>query len=217
MALVSAAELRASREAIQANVQNVSDDAAELAVLEAEAALYSDAVLGYRIEVEDASITVQGSGTGYLTLPERIRSITTLVENGTTITSTGYEVVSNGFRIERIGGYLIANADYPSPERWGSRDIDIVITGEFGYEATDAEWILAKKWVRIAAVDYLKQTRSTSGLPSNLTDYSAEGASFSFSADASGRSDLARLIEQIGRHPYKRKGITRSVEMRAAR
>lgn len=212
MALLTAAELKASREAQQAGVATLSDSVVTAAIAEAEAALYSDNLLGYRVDNTATTLTVRGSGKDRLVLPERVRSISALTEQGTAVASTGYRTAHDGFVLERIGGYAVANADQYATQRW-YWDTTIIVTGTFGYTTTDDAWILAKKWLRIAAVDYLKQTSPQGGVPGNLTDYSAEGASFSFAGDASARGDLARLIEQIGRHPYKKSGGLRSVEV----
>lgn len=191
MALLTADELQGSREAIQAGVTSVSDEDANDAIEEAELALY--ARLGYSIETDVTEVTVTSRRSRVLWLPERARTFTEIEEDGTTYDLIDWTLIADGFAIDRYYGVFAAR--------------QVTVTGTFGYTEDDREWKLAKKWVRIAAVDYLSQSASGSNRPVGLESYTAEGASFRFQGSASLRSDLQALIEEIGVHPNKRNSI----------
>lgn len=190
MAIISAEEFLASREAIDADVQDVSPDHAELAISEAEAALEQE--LGYKVADDATTVTVYGGGEGFIYLPHRARSISSLTYGGTTIASTGYYVADEGFSLwQGARGHSVP---------WHSSH-PVVITGTFGYAETDAQYVLAKKVVRILAARALASTDSDSEIPDNLSTLTAEGATFDFDTED---SKIQSLINQIGRHPYKK-------------
>lgn len=207
MALLTAAELKASREAIQAKVNTVSDADANAAIADAEVTLYS--ALGYDIESSATELTVHSAGGGALVLPQRIRSLSAIEdEDGNVLESTGYR--GAGFVVTRYYGWTNAT--------------DYTVTGTFGYTSSDSQWKLAKRAVKLLAVRYLQST-ATGGLPSGapgafLTGYSSESASFTFftpsgEEDGTGFADVDRIVKQIGRHPYKSSRVLKSVPVRS--
>lgn len=186
MALLTAAELKSSREAIEAGVDSVTDTVATAAITEATAELYS--LLGFKIEDATTSFTFRGTGHTTLYLPQRSRTVSAITEDGTTATATEYHLSDSGWLLKRETGSWSAEA--------------IVVTGTFGFTASDDEWIMAKKAVRILAVMYLAS--SSADLPIGargafLTGFSSESASYQmFTPDSdSGHPDVDRLVTRI--------------------
>lgn len=208
MALLTAADLKASREAIEAGVTTVSDADANAAISEATAELY--ALLGYKIEDTATSYSFRGTGKATFYLPQRARSVSAIIEDGTTATATEYHLANSGWLLKRESGV------------WGAEAV--VVTGTFGFTSSDDEWILAKKAVRLLAVRYLQATSTTADLPSGapgayLTGYSSQNATFQFftpEPGLSGYADVDRLVEMIQQssgYPYSSKKVLISVPM----
>lgn len=211
MPLLTAAELKASREAIDAGVTGITDADANQAISEAEAFLYS--VLGFRIEVPDTTLTVESRGDEVIYLPERVRTITALTRAGTVVPASDYRLKARGWVLHshRYGWA------YPADEP------DIVITGAFGFAADERERVLATKVVRILAVRWLKRTMKTDNIPSGasgsyLTSYTTEGSAFTFftpTDSVTGDVELDPLVEELKRaKPRRRTGMV-SVPIRS--
>lgn len=213
MAILTAAELKASREAIDADVDGASPADMTLAISEAEATLYS--TLGYPVADASTSVTGYGDGEGHIYLPRRARTISSVTEDGVTIASTGYYISGSGFLLKRgRRGYMYRDEDWPEPSHWYPNSV-IVVTGTFGYATTDDKYILAKKAVRLLAIQGLSSSDGESNMPNgpagaSLTGYTAEGASFTFDTD---EPQIANLIEDIGLHPLKGKNTLQSVRL----
>lgn len=201
MSILSATELKASPEAIEAGVDTVADSVAESAIEVAEATL--NRLLGYKVANAATTLTlVSGEGTS-LSLPQRVRTISSITDAypggaASSVTDT-YEIRSSGFSLWRYYGW--------------HRDNTVVITGTFGYATTDDEYILAKRFVLLLAVRNLAGAQG-SNLPTPagayLTSYSSEDANFQFftpSDTATGYQDLDALLDQIGKHPRKGSGL----------
>lgn len=205
MALLTATELKTSREAIKAGVNGVSDAEATTAIAEATSELY--AVLGYKIEDTATSITLRGDGDWLLYSPSRIRTVSSISEDGTALGTTLYQT--------RVRGFVLYNEAYP----WTAETI--VVTGTFGYVSTDSQWELAKRAVKLLAVRYLQGTKTGTGLPTGapgayLTGYQSENASFTFftpqgDEKGTGYADIDRFVRLIGRHPLSDPNALRSV------
>lgn len=206
MAIATASELKNSREAIEAGVSTVTDTEATSAISVAESTL--NRLLGYKVANADTSLTlVSGEGTS-LSLPQRVRSISAITDaypgsSPGSVTDT-YEIRGSGFDLWRYVGWR--------------QDNTVVITGAFGYATTDDQYILAKQFVIMLAVRNLAGSDPHGDLPLGgpaggyLTGYSAEGADFSFftpnqDGSSTGYPDLDRMLDQIGKHPNKSKGL----------
>jgi hypothetical protein len=200
MAILSTSELKTSREAIDAGVSTAPDADVESAILVAEARL--NKALGYKVATDTTELTILSSAGYLLTLPERARSVSVVTdafpgrEAGTVETVT-YSIRNKGFQLHRSYPWFAGNS--------------VVVTGEFGFEETDDEYILARQFVLSLAVRMLAGT-SADGMPTPagafLRGYSTEGASFDFftpTSDSSGYQDLDLLLDQIGRHPVGKK------------
>lgn len=194
MALLTAAELKASREAVEAGVSTVLDADATQAISDAQALVES--VLGYRIEVSDASITLRSLGHRFLFPTERVRTISSVTDEGSSVSSDDYVIENDGWNLRMLGsGY------------W-SLDGDVVVTGTFGFTTSDNEWKLAKRAVLLLAVRQLQSNAATDNLPNApagayLSSYASENASFTFDrvGTADGPTpydDVNRLIQAIG-------------------
>lgn len=206
MAILSAAELVASREAIEAGVDNVGASVAGAAIQVAESTL--NRLLGYKVANADTTLTlVSGEGSS-LSLPQRVRSISGITDaypgNDPGDVTDTYEIRGSGFDLWRHVGWR--------------QDNTVVITGAFGYATTDDQYVLAKQFVLLLAVRNLAGSDPHGDLPLGgpaggfLTGYSAEGADFSFftpnqSDSSTGYPDLDRMLDQIGRHPRKDNGL----------
>lgn len=200
MAILSASELKTSREAIDAGVSTASDPDVERAISVAEARM--NRALGYKVKNDATSIVVTSPDTDLLSLPERTRSITEITElfpgsAAVVVDATRYGLRNDGFSLYR---------DYP----WFQGN-EITVTGAFGYTESDDQYVLAREFVLLAAVRALAGTTSDDGVPTPaggiLTGYTTEGVSFNFytpTGDTTGYEDLDRLLEQIGKHPYKK-------------
>lgn len=195
MALLTATELINSREALQAQLSNVSDAEATAAITDATAILHR--ALGYRVEVTDASVTVTGRGHYRLFLPERVRTITAVTDDGDTVSVDDYVVEDDGWTLRRRNGY------------W-TLDEPMVVTGAFGFTSADDEWNLAKKAVLLMSVRQLQGNTTSAPFPtpagSQLTGYSSENATFTFDRGIveetlTGYADVDRLVEAIGFMP----------------
>lgn len=196
MALLTATELLNSREAQQAGLTDISDAEATEAIAHATALL--NRVLGYRIEVTDATITVTGRGHYRLFMPERVRTITSVTDDGDTVDVDDRVLEDDGWTIRRRnGGY------------W-TFDEPMVVAGTFGFTTTDEEWTLAKKAVLLLAVRQLQGTSTSAPFPTpagaQLTGFASENASFTFDRGTAeetrtGYADVDRLIEAIGYMP----------------
>lgn len=206
MALLTATELKASREAAEAGVSTVSDADATLAISEAEAILYSDEVLGYRVQVTETSFTIRGAGGSVLRLPQIARTVTAVTQDGVETSSDVYWLTGNGWALRSYG-------------TWAGEAI--VVTGTFGIATSDNRYILAKKAVRLLASRLLQETKTGSGLPSGtagsyLTGYSSENASFTFftpGGTGTGYTDIDRLVDLIGRNPFKKRNVLKTVQL----
>ena len=201
MAILSAAELKASPEAIKAKVNAFADPVVEGAIRDAEAAL--NLALGYKVANSETSLVVNSADTDSLYLPERVRAITAISDafpGGGAVEVTSWGIRNNGFSLYRSAGWRANNV--------------VTITGSFGYAGDDDKYVLAKRFVLLAAVRQLAASSTSSGMPTPsgayLTGYQSEGASFTFftpSGDTTGFADLDALIAQIGRHPRKSGGL----------
>lgn len=203
MAILSATELTASREAIEAGVADVDEEVAESAIALSEARM--NVALGYRVANDETSITiVSSSAGGLLTVPERIRSLSAVTDTfpgSAPIAVSNYAIRNNGFTLYRAGFWRPDNS--------------ITLTGAFGYAEDDDKYILAKQFVLLLAVRYLASTAAAVGGAPNvpgalLTGFSSQSAQFTFftpSGDTTGYQDLDQLLAQIGKHPSKSKGL----------
>jgi hypothetical protein len=210
LALLTATELQNSAEAAEAGVSAVSDAAATSAIQEAEAALY--AYLGYEVQTTTTEITIRGSGAETVWLPLRARTVSAVEVDGVALETDAYRPTIGGFALRGLSEWAASS--------------DFVITGTFGFAATDHEYILARRAVRMLAVRYLSSTNSTEGFPqggagSFMTGYSTEGAQFQFftpegDEDGTGYADIDRIARQIGIHPRKRKNVLKSVALRSS-
>lgn len=203
MAILTAAELKASREAEEAGVATVSDSVATSAIGVAESTL--NRLLGYKVANADVSVTLVSGEGDVLSLPQRVQTISGITDaypggSASAVTDT-YEIRSSGFSLWRYYGWR--------------RDNTVVITGTFGYATTDDQYVLAKQFVLLLATRNLAGTES-SDLPTPagayLTGYSSEGADFTFftpnqSDSSTGYPDLDKMLDQIGRHPRKSQGL----------
>lgn len=201
MALLTAAQLKASREAIKAKADTVSDADATAAIQEAEDICYQ--ALGYAVEVTATSFTAYGDGGPVLYLPARARTVSAVEVDDVEVSSTGYQISGGGFTLTRISGLWTYDTDY-------------VLTGTFGYTSSDRVWRIATMAVKRLAVLRL-QTTATGGMnvPTGayLTGYSSENASFTYftpTGDTTGDAEVDRLLRTI-RHPYKGSGLLRSI------
>lgn len=208
MALLTAAELKASREAIEAGVDSVADPTATAAIAEATAELYS--LLGFKIEATETSFTFRGTGHTTLYLPQRARTVSAITEDAITATATEYHLSNSGWLLKRETGSWAAEA--------------IVVTGTFGFTSSDPEWTMAKKAVRILAVRYLVNSSSDSPTPAGalLTGYTSENASFSFftpTTEETGYPDVDRLVGLIRKasaFPLASKKTLQSIPLQGA-
>lgn len=203
MAIISASELKASREAIEAKVNAVSDADADRAIALAEALM--NRVLGYKVANAATSVAVTSAAGDLLSVPERIRTVSAVTDaypggSPATVDAARYGLRNRGFALYRDYGWIQGNA--------------VVVTGTFGYATTDDEYVLAKQFVLMYAVRHLQKTASGSKLPSlagaYLRSYSSENAAFDFftpRGELSGYQDLDDLLLQIGRHPSKTSGL----------
>ena len=206
MAILSASELKQSREAEEAGVDSVSDTVATSAISVAESTL--NRLLGYKVANADTTLTLVSGEGDSLSLPQRVRTISGITDaypgsSAASVTDT-YEIRSQGFNLWRFSGWR--------------QDNTVVITGTFGYATTDDQYVLAKQFVLLLAVRNLSGSDPNGNLPFGgpaggyLTGYDAEGASFSFftpnqDGSSTGYPDLDRMLDQIGRHPGKGKGL----------
>lgn len=208
MALLTASDLLSSREAQEAGLSVVSEAEATAAIAEATAELH--ALLGHKVEDTTTSYTFRGPGSHILYLPQRARAITAITEDGIATDAIVYHLANSGWLLTRESG------------SWSAESI--AVTGTFGFTDTDEEWVLARKAVRILAVNYLRSTSSTSNFPAGaggamLTGYSSESASFSFftpTAEHSGHPDVDRLISMIHASsgwPFKSSKVVTSVPL----
>lgn len=202
MAILSAAELKASREAVEAGVSTVSDAAADSAIALAEATM--NKALGYRVANSATTLTLGAAEGERLALNERVRTISGITEalsgGSAAAISDTYEIRSDGFALWRYS-------------RWRN-DSTIVITGTFGFASTEDEYIIAKQFVLLYAVRYLQRTSTTNAMPTppgaHLTGFQSEQASFTFftpDGSITGYQDLDIMLEQIGYHPNKKRGL----------
>lgn len=208
MALLTATELKSSREAAEAGVSTVSDADANAAIAEATAEIH--ALLGHKVEEAGTSFTFRGTGNRNFYLPQRARSVSSVTEDGNLANSEDYHLANSGWILKREVGTWSAEV--------------IVVTGTFGFTSSDDEWILAKKAVRILAVRYLQATSTSNNLPVGtsgalLTGFSSEEASFQFFTPDSGQTghaDVDRLladIAQISGYPFNSKKVLISVPL----
>lgn len=202
MAILSAAELKETREAIKAGVTSVSQADADRAIREAEALLNRS--LGYKAFTDASEITVIAPLGDRLLLPERTRAISAVTDTfpgrSPSVVSDHYEVRSKGFVLLRPAGWVSNNT--------------VTITGDFGFAADEDEFVLAQEFVIRAAVNELKKTEQKLGGISAppgayITGYQSEGAAFTYytpdeSGTITGSRELDILVERIGRHPSKR-------------
>lgn len=197
MALLTATELKTSREAIEAGINTVADADATTAIDEAEAFLCT--ILGFRIEVPEASMLVRGLNHSTIYLPEKVRSISALSEDGRTVSSADFTLTARGWVLKRNAGVWAHSTD----------EGNIQITGAFGFAAGDPKFKLAKKVVKLLAVRYLQSTQSGDGFPAGpaggyLTGYATEGAQFTFftpKGDTTGYVDIDRMVKQLREKP----------------
>lgn len=199
MALVELEELKASREAVEAGVDDADEAFITQAIEDAELALY--AVLGYRIEFEDTEVTVRGSGEDHLVLPQHALSVTEVVSDDVAVESTTYSLAS---------GWVLQGA------LWTGKSI--VVTGTFGFDEVSDTYKRAKRVVLKLAVRYLQSGKVAPGSPNTsgayLTSYSSQQAQFTYftpTGELTGFQDLDRLVMQIGLHPFKVPNLLRSV------
>lgn len=201
MALLTAAQLKASREALKAGVNGVSDGDATAAIQEAEDIAYQ--ALGYSVSTAATSVTAIGDGSATLYLPERVKTLTSVDVDDVDLDASSYSTQAGGFTLQRIAGL------------W-TYDTDFILTGTFGYASGDRVWRIATMAVKRLAVLRL-QTTKTSGMlapmGAMLTGYSSEQASFTYftpTGDTTGDAETDRLLKLI-RHPFKGQGLLRSV------
>ena len=220
MSLATAAEVKASREAVQAgtSVTGASDANVDTEVARAERLLY--AILGYKIENTAVSLSLDGYTGDRLWLPQRARTVSAATVNGTALATGTWRITGDGFLVERTSTSFIGNADDLWLGGWGYDHQTVALTGTFGYTSSDPEWQLAKEWVIKRTVRELANTGTTGGAPyvpgAYLTSFSSQQAQFNYFTPAgehSGYADLDRMINLIGVHPRKRRGAITSVRM----
>jgi hypothetical protein len=218
MAILTAAELRQSREAVEHGLNSVSDADANQAIARAEARL--NLKLGYPVADDATTVTVRGAGEDYLVLPRRARSITAVTQDGTTVATTSY-YLSSPFVLRRgSSGYRF---DIESSYGYWYPESEIVVTGTFGFDpgyvpededdpepARDPEerYLLAQEAVEILAVRLLLNSDSSDNIPEGTTSITAEGVSFDIA-----RADGTDLIAEIGVHPLKEPSSIGSVRL----
>lgn len=209
MALLTAAELKASREARESGVDDVTDADATLAISEAEQTLYS--YLGYAVQSSDTSVTLYGAGDSSLWLPQRARTVSAVTVDGTAIGTTTYRIA--------VGGFVLQSQPY-----WVTNSA-IVVTGTFGYASTDREYILAKRAVKILGVRFLRQHDPNSGpfdaAGAFLTGIDTGDQSYRFftpegEPGGTGYADVDQIAKQIGLHPRKSKKGLKQLLMRSS-
>lgn len=195
--------MKASREAVKAGVNTVSDSDATTAIQEAEDIAYQ--ALGYSVQTSVTTVTGIGDGGATMYLPERVKTLTSVEVDDVEVASTGYQTQAGGFTLQRISGLWTYDTDY-------------VLTGTFGYASGDRVWRIATMAVKRLAVLRLQMTKSANGMPSPmgayLTGFSSEQASFTYFTPAgdgtTGDAEADRLLRLI-KHPFKGKGLLRSV------
>lgn len=198
MPLITATELKASREAVKAGVTTVTDAHANEAIAEAEALIYQS--LGYRVEVTETTFTLEGRGDVSVVLPQRARTVTSVSEAGVAITpSSQWALGADGWVLRR-------------PASWWLNGAPLVVTGTFGFEVGHRVRTIATSAVKKLAVHLLKSTEM-SGIPSlpagaRLTGFSSEQAQFTMYYDPSGPVD--ELLDTI-RHPFRSEKMLHSV------
>jgi hypothetical protein len=202
--ILSASELKASREAQEAGVSGVSEDDAERAIAVAEATLNRS--LGYKVANAATTITFVTRSDMSVMSPERIRTITSISESiygdASSNVSDYYELRGDGFTLWRR-------------TRWRD-DAIVTVTGAFGFDTTDDEYVLAQHFVLLLAVRLLQRSSVTAanGFPAPagavLTGFSSESAQFSFftpTGETTGYADLDAMLDQIGKHPNRKSGL----------
>lgn len=193
MALLTATELKASREAVKAGVSTVSDPEVETAITEAEAVVYR--ALGYKVEVPDGAFTFEGSGEAEVVLPQRARSITAVTDRSASLDASAWSLRGDGWLLKRVAG------------SWSSLG-EIEVTGTWGFEAGHERRVIATKAVRLLAVYALQATKAGSGaapIGAYLTGFSTESAQFTYftpRGDRTGLRDVDDLLALIP-HPFK--------------
>lgn len=196
MALLTADELLASREAREAGIDDTETEAAEEAIAEATSTF--NLALGFKIDDPATTVTMRGSGLRTVNLPNRARAITALTSDGDAVETTYFRVTGDGWVLTSEFSF--------------ARDSVLVATGTFGFDDEDDEFILAKKAVKLLAIRYLQTTSTDSNLPTApagayLTNMSSQDVSFSFftpSGDLTGYEDTDRIVRQLqGARPNK--------------
>ena len=207
--IITADELQASPEAVEAGVDGLEDPVVATAIRVAEAVM--NKALGFRVANDAESISVVGRDGDRLWLPERVRTVDSVTDSylGTTTTlDEDYEIRESGFALYRRGGWQ-AHHTYE-------------ITGEFGYEpyediesvwVGDDQYLLGQRFVLLYAVRMLASTGS-SEMPAPpgavLTGDQSEGAAFQFytpTGDSTGYQDLDNLLNLIGKHPNRSQSL----------
>lgn len=185
MAILSVEEFQESREAQQAGVANEAEEHITEAIANAEANL--NLLLGYKVADEATSVTFNTSArlTTSMVPRKRVRSVSAITADGTSIGIT--DLTFDDFTLSNV---------YPFEGA-------VVVTGTFGFATTDDEYKIAKTWVLKAAVDELKQTKTSgAAIPYNAESITAEGVSLRFGPTR--RPDMADLLKLLPKHPNAR-------------
>jgi hypothetical protein len=207
-----AAELKGSREAAEAEVNEVPDGDANQAIHEAEVFLYS--ILGFRVEVPEGSISVRGQSHSTIYLPERVRSISALTEDGRTVSGVDYTLKARGWILKHNGAVWLHSSDEPN----------IVISGAFGYAPDEPQYELAKRIVKLLAIRALQSTQPNDNFPTApagayVTGITSEGVTATFftpKGEMTGFADIDRLIKPLRAQKPRGRGRLISVPVESA-
>jgi hypothetical protein len=193
MAILTTQELKASREAIQGGVSDEPEPDIEAAIASAQRSL--NLLLGYKVEVDDTSLTVRAPIRGErLTSPQWIRSVSAVTQDGTSTSVDNLHI--DGFTLTDFSQF------------YGT----VVLTGTFGFATGTDEYEAAKEWVLKAAVDELRQTQADGGdIPEYVEGVTAEGVSLRFGPER--RPDLADLLKKLPQHPSKSSGSLYTISL----
>ncbi len=93
---------------------------------------------------ENKTVIVRGNGDRYMRLPQRLISVTDIVDTRMAVPWVGYVVASDGWMLHRVDGYYYDSATvtapiYAPPQYGGYRhgwpqDVEWAVTGRWGWE-----------------------------------------------------------------------------------
>ncbi len=193
--LVTATQLRESREAADAGVEGVADGPAEAAIRRAEARL--NLGLGYKVSDGDLTTSFVSKAGPTITVPgKRVLTLTSVTDAypGSAASPVDDHELRRSFYLFRRSG-------------WRS-DNTVTLVGTFGLDPDSDEYELAREFVLKLAVRDLATTKVGGGIPevpgAFIRAISSEGTTVDFftpTGATSGYGDLDALLDLIGRHP----------------